>query len=218
MSHATSAPPMLAGLDPATRAVLDAEARELHLPKGARAFESGAPPRAFLIVLEGSVSVRLTAESGREIVLYRVEAGESCVLTTSALLDSEAYAAEAICDSDVTALALPAPAFRALMGSSASFRDAVLAAYASRVTDLILTLEETQFQRVDARLAQLIATRAAAGPLLATHQALAVELGTAREVVSRALKRFERAGAVALGRGAIELRDAAKLKAFAGRV
>jgi CRP/FNR family transcriptional regulator len=183
------------------------------LPAGAHAFDPGQNAEAFLIVLSGRVRVQLTAASGREIVLYRVEAGESCVLTTSCLIEAEAYAAGAICETDVEALAVPRPSFERLLDSSAAFRKRVLGAYASRVADLILTIEESQFRRLDARLAGLLAAQAPS--ISATHQELATELGSAREAVSRLLKRFERAGWIALNRGEIEVRQPAALQAHA---
>ncbi len=207
--------PAFAQLDRAATDLVASAARRVTLPAGARAFEPGQPCSAFLIVTAGRVRVQLTAENGREVVLYRIEAGESCVLTTSCILGSETYGAEAICETEVEAVALPTLAFRALIDSSATFREAVLSAYAARVADLVLTIEETQFQRVDARLAALLADRAKGGVVNATHQALAVELGSAREVVSRILKRFERAGAIALSRGAIEIKSERRLAGFA---
>lgn len=208
----------LGPLDAATRAALMAQARRVTLPAGARVFEPGQAAEAFLIVTAGVVRVHLTAANGREILLYRVEAGESCVLTTSCLLDTEAYGAEAVCETAVSAVALARPAFRALLNESAGFRDAVLSAYATRVADLITTIEETHLHRVDARLAALILERADDGRLEATHQELAVELGTAREVVSRTLKRFERSGFVTLGRGMVAVRDRVRLSRQADAV
>jgi CRP/FNR family transcriptional regulator len=199
--------PFLQRFDAEARRTIAAQARLVDLPAGTRVFEAGQSAQAFLIVLAGSVRVHLTAANGREIVLYRVEAGESCVLTTSCLMENEAYSAEALCETQVQAVALPKGVFRSLLAESASFRDTVLSAYASRVADLILTIEETQFQRIDARLAQHLATHAIDGVLRGTHQDLAVELGTAREVISRTLKRFERTGAIDLQRGAIVIRN-----------
>lgn len=207
--------PVFCKLDRAALHLAASAARRVSLPAGARAFEAGQPCSAFLIVTSGRVRVQLTAENGREIVLYRIERGETCVHTTSCILGSEPYGAEAVCETAVEAIALPTATFRTLLDSSAAFREAILSAYAARVGDLVLTIEETLFQRVDARLAALLAERARDGVVATTHQALAVELGSAREVVSRILKRFERAGAIALARGAIEIRNARRLADFA---
>jgi CRP/FNR family transcriptional regulator len=194
-----------AGLDPEAREQVARRARVVQLPKDAHPFVAGSPCEAYLIVLEGCVRVQIVAESGREIVLYRVASGESCVLTTSCLLKHEPYSAEALCESAVTALAIPAGLFHDLLGTSPAFRKAVLESYATRVTDLIMTFEELAFRRLDRRLAETLVERAVDGAVTATHHDLAVELGSAREVVSRALKALEQDGLVALGRGMIRI-------------
>ncbi len=194
-----------AGLDAGAREQVARRARVVQLPKDAHPFVPGAPCEAYLIVLDGCVRVQIVAESGREIVLYRVASGESCVLTTSCLLKHEPYSAEALCESAVTAAAIPAPLFHDLLGASPAFRNAVLESYASRVTDLILTFEELAFRRLDRRLAQALVERAREGVVGATHHDLAVEIGSAREVVSRALKALEQEGTVELGRGTIRI-------------
>ncbi len=207
-----------AGLDAEARDNVARRARIVHLPKDAHPFVPGAPCDAYLIVLEGSVRVQIVAESGREIVLYRVTAGESCVLTTSCLLKHEPYSAEAICESAVTAVAVPAPLFHDLLGASPAFRNAVLESYASRVTDLIMTFEELAFRRLDRRLAEALLARAVDGAVAATHHDLAVEIGSAREVVSRALKALQQEGMVELGRGMIQINAPEKLARLARAV
>lgn len=207
-----------AGLDAEARDNVARRARIVHLPRDAHPFVPGAPCDAYLIVLEGSVRVQIVAESGREIVLYRVTAGESCVLTTSCLLKHEPYSAEAVCESAVTAVALPAPLFHDLLGASPAFRNAVLESYASRVTDLIMTFEDLAFRRLDRRLAEALLGRAVDGAVVATHHDLAVEIGSAREVVSRALKALQREGMVELGRGMIHINAPEKLARLARAV
>ena len=210
--------PFFAALDDSSRTRLRAGARIVNVPAGARVFEPGQSADAFLFVTRGRVRVQLTAENGREIMLYRVEVGEGCVLTTSGLLDSESYAAEALCETDVEAIALPKTCFQDLLGSSTVFRDAVLSAYAARVADLILTIEETRFHRIEPRLANHILEQATDNRINATHQELAASLGTAREVVSRTLKRFERTGTIALARGLIEIKNRTELLRLAQSV
>lgn len=170
------------------------------------------------MVVAGDIRVQIVAESGREIVLYRVERGESCVLTTSCLLQNESYAAAAVCETDVVCAAIPRSIFGSLLGSSEAFRNAVLASYASRVADLILTFEELAFRRLDRRLARVLLDRAVGDRVTATHQEIAVEVGSAREAVSRTLKMFEKRGLVALGRGEIHLRATDRLSLIATAV
>lgn len=208
----TAAFPALRPLDAAARRLLEAGVRPVRLPAGTTVFADGDACRAFLLVLEGSVRVQKVAETGREIVLYRVEPGQTCVLTTSCLLSHGVYGAEGVTETVVSGLALAPAAFQELMATSAAFRSFVFGAYATRVSDLLMLIEEVAFGRIDQRLAAVLLERAGAGEVVAaTHQDLAVELGTAREVVSRQLKDFERRGLVALGRGRVTLRDRAGL-------
>lgn len=205
----------LAGPDQTVRERLVRDTRLVRVGEGKRAFEPGAECASYLIVLDGSVRVQIVSDSGRQIVLYRVCPGESCVLTTSCLLHHGSYEAEAVAETDVTAAAIPAATFRDLLTCSASFRDSVLASYAERVTDLIVTMEEAVFGRIERRLAALLLQRASEGAVQATHDGLAAELGTAREVVSRQLRVFADRGLVARRRGVIDLIDKKALETLA---
>lgn len=204
-------------LSPEDRDGLARDARPVRLPAGARVFEPGSPCGAYVLVRDGSIRVAMTADTGREILLYRVRPGESCVLTTSCLLGDEAYAAEGTTETDVEGILLPAASFRALLARSEPFRDFVFRGFGRRVSDILATMEEAVFHRLDARLAKLVLDRGAGGPIHATHQELADELGSAREVVSRNLKTFERDGLVELARGEIRVRDRAGLGRLAAR-
>ncbi|ROR32672.1 Crp/Fnr family transcriptional regulator [Inmirania thermothiophila] len=205
--------PQLAAVEPRSRDVLLAAARRVRLPAGTVVFREGEGCRSYLLVLDGTVRVQKVSESGREIVLYRVERGEGCVLTTTCLLASSRYPAEGVAETEVDAVAVPVHEFHRVLAESARFRELVFAVYARRVTELILLVEEVAFGRMDRRLAHRLLELAAGGARIeATHQALAAELGTAREVVSRLLKEFERHGWVALGRGWVEVRDPEALR------
>ncbi len=210
--------PALQQLEGHALELLQRSAVPVTLPPGAKAFEIGMPCGNYLMVASGRVRVQQLSETGREIVLYRLAGGESCVLTTACLLAHEDYAAEAIAETEVTALAVPRACFDALLAESPRFRDFVFSAYASRLTDLLLLVEEVAFGHVDARLAErLLDLSDASGALTLTHQDLAVELGTAREVISRQLKEFERHGYVRRERGRIEIVDAPALREIAAK-
>ncbi len=184
-----------------------AKARTLSLPAGVTVFHEGDVCQNYLLVLTGSVRVQKLSESGKEIVLYRVEAGQSCVLTTACLLSSEFYHAEAITETAVEAVSIPLSAFQQALAVPA-FREFVFATYGERVTSLVMLIDAIAFGRMDARLARLLLTMTDADDVVhATHQVLARELGTAREVVSRLLKEFERHGWLVLQRGCIHLRQ-----------
>ena len=208
----TRAIPSLSGLDKVARERLRVLSRRAALPAGTRVFGEGSPCQAYLILLSGEVRVQKVAESGREIVLYRVQAGETCIVTTACLMSGVDYDAEGIAESDITAQILPESGFRELLGRSEAFRDFVFRAYGSRISSLLMLIDEVAFGRMDRRLAACLLARAkGSGVVTATHQELAVELGSAREVVSRLLKEFERRGWVVLSRGSVGLTNEAAL-------
>lgn len=184
----------------------------LSVPKDTVVFGPGKSPENLLLLLEGSLRVQQVSEAGREIVLYRVHAGESCVLTTACLLAYEDYSAEGVTETDVQAVAIPRQVFDDLLSRSKTFRSFVFTAYAKRITDLFLVIDEIAFQRMDIRLAQKLLELAGNDRVVkTTHQQLATELGSAREVVSRLLQEFHRRGWIAQSRGAIEVLDRAGL-------
>jgi CRP/FNR family transcriptional regulator len=203
------------GLEEGIARALAARGRVISLPAGAHAFRPGDMPEAWIVVVEGSIRVSLTSETGREIVLYRVTPGEACVLTTSCVLSGGVQAAEATVETATVLAALPLAAFRELVAESAAFRDAVLGGYATRLTDLVMMIEDTVFHAFPARLARALLSRARGNGVEATHQELAAELGSAREVVSRALKQFERDRLVKVARGRIEILAPERLERLA---
>jgi len=187
--------PGLSRLEPAVRDVLTAKSAVVAVPEGTVIFGPGKSPENLLLLLDGRVRVQQVSEGGHEIVLYRVEAGQSCVLTTACLLAHEDYAAEGIAETDIRAVAIPRTVFDELVSQSIAFRNFIFTAYARRITDLFQVIEDIAFQRVDIRLAQkLLELARMTDQVRATHQQLSVELGTAREVISRQLGEFQRRG------------------------
>ena len=211
--------PGLSTLESDIKARLLAGSRIVAMPKGAVIFGPGKAPENLLLLLDGVVRVQQTSESGREIVLYRVAAGESCVLTTACLLAYEDYQAEGMAETNVSAVAIPRRTFDLLIAESEAFRRFVFSAYSRRITDLFTVIEEVAFQRMDIRLAQKLLALSEEGCVIKiTHQKMAAELGSAREVVSRLLQEFQRQGAVEVARGEIRIRDRAALRALAENV
>jgi CRP/FNR family transcriptional regulator len=205
----------LSRLAPDIRRMLTDRSQVVRMPEGTVIFGPGKSPENMLLLLEGTVRVQQLAENGREVVLYRVTAGESCVMTTACMLAYEDYSAEGIAETDVVAAAVPRAVFDELVATSKDFRTFVFTAYSRRMTDLFHVIEDIAFRRMDIRLAQKIAERAEQGSLRATHAQLAAELGTAREVVSRQLAEFQRRGWVDLGRGTVTILDADALEQLA---
>ncbi|MGJ3263892.1 MAG: Crp/Fnr family transcriptional regulator [Salinarimonas sp.] len=218
-SHRPELADRLAALGVPVAAAVDIArvARTARLRRGASVYRPGDDAAHWLLVLSGRVRVSLVADTGREIVLYRVGPGEACVLTTSCLLAGTLQSAEAVVEEDAEAVLVEAGAFRRLIAESPAFRDGALAAYAGRLAELVHVLEDTVFHALPQRLARTILARADAdGAAQATHQELAAELGTAREVITRTLSGFARDGLVRIARGEIVVRDRARLTALAG--
>ena len=208
--------PSLAHLDPVLRDEIERAGRVVHMAKGSRIFAPGQTPQNYMLLLEGDIRVSQVSENGREIVLYRVLPGESCALTSACLLGGEDYAVEAVAETDIEAVAIPRAVFDDLIGRSPAFRRLVFAAFSQRIVDLFRLVDAVAFQRMDVRLAQkLVELAGQRSELSTTHQQLATELGTAREVVSRMLHEFQRRGWIASGRGSITLADRAALESLA---
>lgn len=205
--------PGLSRLEVATKTVLNNRSNVLELPAKTVIFGPGKSPENMLFLLDGIVRVQQVSDTGREIVLYRINAGESCVLTTACLLAYDDYAAEGISETPVRAAAIPRDVFDELVATSKSFRTFVFAAFSKRITDLFQMVDEVAFQRIDVRLAQRLLTLADDAQIVTTtHQKLSVELGTAREVISRQLQEFQRRGWIAQERGIVSLRDVSQLR------
>jgi CRP/FNR family transcriptional regulator len=205
--------PALAGVAPARLERLLAEAQLLRVPAGGTIFDADQPCRGFPLVLQGAVRVVMNAPSGREILLYRVDPGQGCILSGGCLLGHSDYAARGIAEEDVTLLSLPPAEFQALLLEHEPFRRFVFGMYGERLAEVMQLVEEVAFRRLDERLAQLLVHR---GPVIAaTHQSLADELGSVREIVSRLLRSFEQRGWVKLERERITLTDPKSLAALA---
>ncbi|WP_372972335.1 Crp/Fnr family transcriptional regulator [Marinobacter sp.] len=187
------------------RAEVEQHAQLIHLSAGDVVFRAGDGCRGLPMVISGSVRVQMLGASGHGIVLYRMGPDDLCTLSIGCLMAGRGYRAEAHVEEPTEALLMPRQAFDRLMAASPEFRQQVMASYGRRLDDLMLLVEEVAFGRLDQRLLDWLKVHASGRPALITHQELAVELGTAREVVSRLLKDFERHGRVRLARGRVEL-------------
>jgi len=204
--------PSRAGLPDALRAtVWPQQLLVLSVPAGTLLFEEHAPCQGFPLVLDGEVRVARGTPQGRSLELYRVGPGELCVVSACGLFGNVPLAAHGVAIAP-TRLLLLSPAGFEQWGAHEPFRRFVFGVFADRLADLMSLAEAVAFQRLDQRLAAALLGH---GPTVqTTHQALADELGTVREIVTRLLKRFEQSGWVSLGRERIELRDAAALRAL----
>jgi CRP/FNR family transcriptional regulator len=205
--------PSLAELPQAELDALLANAAVTSLAAGAVIFDENQACLGFPLLLSGSIRVIKSAPNGRELQLYRVTPGESCILTSSCLLGHSRYQARGIAEDVLELVLLPATSFHQLLGKHKAFRDYVFHLFSDRLTDMMQLVSAVAFQKLDQRLAALLAGKTS--PLRTTHQALADELGCAREIVSRLLKGFSDQGWVNLAREQIEIRDLAALRRFA---
>jgi CRP/FNR family transcriptional regulator len=191
---------------------LKQQALWVSVPAGATLFEEQAPCQGFPMVLSGEVRVARGSSLGRALELYRVGPGELCVVSASCLFGQHLLSANGVTTSPTRLAVLTPPAFDACCEHE-PFRRFVFGVFADRLADLMALAEAVAFQRLDQRLAAALLGH---GEVLhASHQALADELGTVREMVTRLLRRFERSGWLTLGRERIELRDAAALRRLA---
>lgn len=182
----------------------------MKVPAGTVMFDEQQPCQGFPMILSGNVRVIKAAASGRELQLYRVCPGESCILTSSCLLGHAPYPVRGVAEQDVELVALPLADFKALLSRHEPFRDYIFSLFSERLSDLMQLVSAVAFQKLDQRLAALLAARPS--PIHTTHQALADELGSVREIVSRLLKHFAEQGMIKLGREQIEVVDAAALR------
>ncbi|WP_434621980.1 Crp/Fnr family transcriptional regulator [Tabrizicola sp. M-4] len=205
----------LGAIQPETRAEL-AHLQKRSLPRGLDLFAPGDRAQGFPVVLSGRVEVYLTGPSGREILLYAVEAGQSCIQTTLGLMGDEPYSGTAATVSEAEVVTIPKPLFLRLMDRDAAFRGFVLRSFGQRMADLTRLLESVAFGRVEARLAGVLLDLAEGGVVRATQSDIAARIGSAREVVSRKLDAFAKAGWVTTDRGEVVLRDEAALRRARG--
>jgi len=206
--------PVLGGLPSALFDGLLQPEAVMHLPAGTQVFAEHQPCQGFPLLIEGSLKVIKLASTGRELMLYRVQPGGSCIISSSCLLGHTDYNARGIAETPLTLLVLPIGAFSALMLKDAPFRDFVFHLFAERIGELMQLVEEVAFARLDQRLARLILARNES-VLNVTHQQLADELGSVREIVSRLLKGFAAQGLVSLGREQLTVSDRTGLQKLA---
>ncbi|MEE9375113.1 MAG: Crp/Fnr family transcriptional regulator [Rhizobiaceae bacterium] len=183
-----------------------AKAHKVSLQAGQQVFTAGDPCRNFYYLLEGSVRVDLIARNGKSIMLYRFGAGETCILTTSCLLGGADYNAEAHVEEETIALAMPHHEFQSLLGTSEGFRKLVFGSFATRLASMMNRIDEVAFSPLDNRLAhRLLELSNEQGQVQATHEQLAADIGSAREVVSRRLGNWQKSSLIERYRGGLKI-------------
>jgi CRP/FNR family transcriptional regulator, anaerobic regulatory protein len=202
--------PELEALEESNKKLLLQYARIVEAPVGTIGYQEGDHCSGYVLRLKGRSRVYKMSASGREILLYRVGAGETCVITTTCLLGNSQYPASTIVEEEIQDVIVPDAIFQRLMIDSPVFRQYVMQNYGALISDLIVLLDEVAFQTLDARLAKCLLD-VGNNTIQRTHQQIADELGTAREVISRQLKRLEQKGWLSMGRGVIEIQQRGEL-------
>lgn len=179
-------------------------------------FRAGEPCAGFLAVRRGTIKVSLAGAVGREIVLYRVAPGEVCLQTFECLVEGGRYSAEGVAETDLEAELIPASEFQRRLAEDPEFRARLLGSIARRFHEFERMVESLAFTALAPRVARVLLRLAGEGhEVVATHERIAIEIGSAREAVSRQLAAFARAGWIRPGRGRLTLLDRPALAGLA---
>ena len=193
-------------------------AKEIALPENSKVFEAGDRCEQFFYLLQGTIRVDLITYAGKPLTLYRFSSGETCILTTSCLMSGDPYNAEAIVEEPVKALVIPIQKFESLIETSIDFRKFVFDSFSARLSALMLKIEDVSSVPIDQRMAiRVLELADDQNTIVTTHDQLAADIGTAREVVSRKLKLWENNGWIRRSRGSFSIVSKTDLKKVASK-
>lgn len=200
--------PFLQRADEALIRELKQHAQFAKIPAGRDVFVDGDRVDGIALLLSGVVRVYKIGETGREITLYRFGLGQSCILTANAILSQKSFPAIATVEEDAEAVMIPAEVFRGWVSKYELWREFVFDLLSERLSTVMTVVDEVVFKRMDRRVASLLLKQAEVqNPMRITHQEIASELGSSREVISRILEDFSREGLIEAGRGTVEVLD-----------
>ena len=190
-------------------------AQVIEAPSDTPLFSPGDPCEHYLFLLEGQVKVFSTAANGKEVLLYRIKAGETCILSTNCMMASKYYPASARTEMLCLALSVPVASLQRAIETSSLMSHLLMDSFARRIGSLIELVSEIALERLDVRLARHLLQLCDGDQMIrTTHEALATEIGTAREVISRQLRQFEQQGWIKTTRGRITLIETQSLQAL----
>ena len=205
--------PILGHSDPKLSSEFMQAAIFTRIPAGKDVFVEGDRIDAIALLISGVVRVYKIGETGREITLYRFGLGESCILTANAILSQQSFPAIATVERDAEAVMIPADTFRGWVHRYDAWRGFVFDLLSQRLSSVMAIVDEVAFRRMDTRVAGLLIERSRLqNPIHITHQEIAAELGSSREVISRLLEDFTSQGLIQLARGTIEILDSQSLE------
>ena len=214
LKRLASAVPMLGVIENEIGHDFMSQATLARIPAGRDVMAEGDRAEAIPLLISGQIRVFRIGESGREITLYRFGRGECCVLTADSILGNRLFPACAQVEEEVEVAFIPASVFDSWLARSPAWRQFVFDAMSRRLMSLMDTLDDVAFRRMDTRVASLLLERSKQGePMVRlTHQDIADELGSSREVVSRILEDLQARGQVRLSRGLVEVIEPALLE------
>ncbi|MDL1912141.1 Crp/Fnr family transcriptional regulator [Chloroflexi bacterium CFX6] len=213
LNRLTLALPFLGRADASLINALKRDAQFAKIPAGRDVFVDGDRVDGIALLLSGVVRVYKIGETGREITLYRFGLGQSCILSANAILSQKSFPAIATVEEDAEAVMIPADVFRAWVNKYDLWREFVFDLLSERLSTVMAVVDEVVFKRMDRRVASFLLNQAQVqNPMRVTHQEIAAELGSSREVISRILEDFSKEGLIESGRGTIEVFDFESLK------
>ncbi|BCG65336.1 MAG: CRP/FNR family transcriptional regulator, anaerobic regulatory protein [Methyloprofundus sp.] len=188
------------------------QVKKVSVPSGTIISNLGDRCDNFIILQKGLVRVYRPAEDGRAITLYHIGAGESCILTASCILNSQVFPAIAEIEQDAEGLIVSTQQMLHWLKTEPQWQQFIFSLLSQRMADLISLVDALAFRRLDSRLAAWLLEKSATSQKISiTHQIIAEELASSREVISRLLKEFERNQLIKLSRGKIEIIDPLKI-------
>jgi CRP/FNR family transcriptional regulator len=217
LDRVASALPVLALIENELSHDLTRHATLARIPAGRDVMAMGDRAEAVPLLISGQIRVFRIGESGREITLYRFGRGECCVLTADSILGNRSFPACAQVEEEVEVAFIPATVFDEWLARSPAWRQFVFDAMSRRLMSLMDTVDDVAFRRMDTRVATLLLARSRRGEskVRITHQEIADELGSSREVVSRILEDLQARGQIRLSRGAVEVTEPESLASSA---
>ena len=213
LNQITLAMPILKRANASLIHELKQHARFAKIPAGHDVFVDGDRVDGIALLLSGVVRVYKIGETGREITLYRFGLGESCILSANAIMSEKSFPAIATVEEDAEAVMIPADVFREWVNQYEIWREFVFDLLSERLSTVMTVVDEVVFKRMDRRVASFLLNQAQVqNPMRVTHQEIAAELGSSREVISRILEDFSKEGAIESSRGNIEVLNFESLK------
>lgn len=208
--------PLLEQADAPVRGAFKQAAFLTRIPAGRDVFVEGDEVNAIALLVSGVVRVYKVGETGREITLYRFGSGESCILTANAILARQTFSALATVEKTAEAVMIPADAFRNWVQQFEFWRNFVFTLLSQRLLSVMEVVDAVTFRRMDIRVAALLLARCKVhNPIVITHQEIAAELGSSREVISRLLETMSSRGIISVERGSITILNNTELANYA---